>query len=96
MTTVSWRCYQYEKQFRTVYYACTFLPTAVTTGTTTTAAATANAKTTNKSAATTVLHNYINENQNCDDEYLDQTNSKPHLSFPLLLHTLFSAINQCK
>ena len=39
---------------------------------------------------------YINENQNCDDKDLDETNSKPHLSFPLLLHTLFSAINQCK
>ena len=39
---------------------------------------------------------YINENQNCDDEDLDETNSKSHLSFPLLLHTLFSAINQCK
>ena len=38
----------------------------------------------------------INENQNCDDEDLDETNSKSHLSFPLLLHTLFSAINQCK
>ena len=36
---------------------------------------------------------YINENQNYDDEELDNTNSKPHLSFPLLLHTLFSAIN---
>ena len=39
---------------------------------------------------------YINENQSCDDEDLDETNSKSHLSFPLLLHTLFSAINQCK
>ena len=39
---------------------------------------------------------YINENQNCDEEDLDETNSKSHLSFPLLLHTLFSAINQCK
>ena len=39
---------------------------------------------------------YLNENQNCDDEDLDETNSKSHLSFPLLLHTLFSAINQCK
>ena len=39
---------------------------------------------------------YINENQNCDDEDLDETNSKSHLSFPLLLQTLFSAINQCK
>ena len=39
---------------------------------------------------------YINENQNCDDEDLDETNSKSHLSFPLLLHALFSAINQCK
>ena len=39
---------------------------------------------------------YINENQNCDDEDLDETNSKSHLSFSLLLHTLFSAINQCK
>ena len=38
---------------------------------------------------------YLNENQNCDDEDLDEINSKPHLSFPLLLHTLFSAINQC-
>ena len=32
---------------------------------------------------------YINENQNCDDEDLDETNSKPHLSFLLLLHTFF-------
>ena len=32
---------------------------------------------------------YINENQNCDDEDLDETNSKSHLSFPLLLHTFF-------
>ena len=39
---------------------------------------------------------YLNENQNCDDKDLDEINSKPHLSFPLLLHTLFSAINQCK
>ena len=39
---------------------------------------------------------YLNENQNCDDEDLDETNSKPHLPFHLLLHTLFSAINQCK
>ena len=39
---------------------------------------------------------FINENQNCDDEDLDETNSKPHLPFHLLLHTLFSAINQCK
>ena len=39
---------------------------------------------------------YINENQNCDDKDLDETNSKSRLSFPLLLHTLFSAINQCK
>ena len=39
---------------------------------------------------------YINENQNCDDEDLDETNSKSHLSFPLLLHTTFSVINQCK
>ena len=39
---------------------------------------------------------YLNGNQNCDDKDLDETNSKPHLSFPLLLHTLFSAINQCK
>ena len=39
---------------------------------------------------------YINENQNFDDEDLDETNSKSHLSFALLLHTLFSAINQCK
>ena len=39
---------------------------------------------------------FINENQNCDDEDLDETNSKPHLSFSLLLHTLFSAINQRK
>ena len=29
-------------------------------------------------------------------QYLDETNSKSHLSFPLLLHALFSAINQCK
>ena len=39
---------------------------------------------------------YLNENQNCDDEDLDEINSKPHLSFPLLLHTLFSGINHCK
>ena len=39
---------------------------------------------------------YISENHNCDDEDLDQTNSKSHLYFPLLLHALFSAINQCK
>ena len=39
---------------------------------------------------------YINENQNCDDKDLDEANSKSHLSFPLLLHRLFSAINQCK
>ena len=39
---------------------------------------------------------YINKNQNCDDDDLDETNSKPHLSFPLLFHTLFLAINQCK
>ena len=39
---------------------------------------------------------YLNENQNCDDEDLDEANSKPHFSFPLLLHTLFSVINQCK
>ena len=32
---------------------------------------------------------YLNENQNCDDEDLDETNSKPHLSFLLLLHTFF-------
>ena len=37
---------------------------------------------------------YLNENQNCDDEDLDETNSKSHLSFPLLLHTLFSAKDQ--
>ena len=41
-------------------------------------------------------HYYINENQNCDDEDLDKINSKSHLSFPLLLHTLFSVMNQCK
>ena len=39
---------------------------------------------------------YKNENQNCDEEDLDETNSKSHLSFPLLLHTLSSVINQCK
>ena len=39
---------------------------------------------------------YINENQNFDDEDLDETKAKSHLSFPLLLHMLFSAINQCK
>ena len=32
---------------------------------------------------------YLNENQNCDDEDLDETNSKPHLSFLLLLHRFF-------
>ena len=31
---------------------------------------------------------YINKNQNCDDEDLDETNWKPQLYFPLLLHTL--------
>ena len=41
-------------------------------------------------------HCYLYENQNCDDKDLDETNSKPHLSFTFLLHTLFSAINQCK
>ena len=30
---------------------------------------------------------YLNKKQNCDDEDLDETNSKSHLSFPLLLHT---------
>ena len=40
-------------------------------------------------------HYYINENQNCDHKDLDETNSKSH-PFPLLLHILFSAINQCK
>ena len=39
---------------------------------------------------------YINQNQNCDDEDFDETNLKPHLYFSLLLHTLFSAINQDK
>ena len=39
---------------------------------------------------------YLNENQNCHDEDLDEANSKPRLYFPLLLHTLFSVINQCK
>ena len=39
---------------------------------------------------------YINENQYYDDEDLDESNWKSHLSFPLLLHALFSAINQCK
>ena len=38
----------------------------------------------------------INENQNCDNEDLDESNSKSQLSFTLLLHTLFLAINQCK
>ena len=32
---------------------------------------------------------YLNQNQNCGNEELDETNSKPHLSFPLLLQTLF-------
>ena len=40
-TAVSWRCYQYGKQFKTVYYNCTFLSTAATTGENTEAAATA-------------------------------------------------------
>ena len=31
----------------------------------------------------------INENQNCENEDLDETNSKSHLSFPLFLHMLF-------
>ena len=39
---------------------------------------------------------YLNENQNCDGNDLDETNSKPHLSFPLFLHRLFLAKNQCK
>ena len=65
------------------------LPTATTTGITTAEVAIA----TNKSTATTVL---LNENQNCDDEDLDEANSKPHLSSPLLLHTRFLATNQCK
>ena len=87
-TTVSWRCYQYGKQFRTVYCCCTFLPTATATETITAAAAT---------TANQQPQQYcINENQNCDDEDLDETSSKSHLSFPLLLHALFSAINQCK
>ena len=38
---------------------------------------------------------YLNGNQNRNDEDLDETNSKPHTYFPLLLHTLFLAINQC-
>ena len=38
----------------------------------------------------------LNENQNCDDQDLDETSSKPHLSFPLLLQRFFLAINQCK
>ena len=45
-----WQCYQYRKQFRTVYYACTFLPSTVTTATT--------ATTTNSATATTVLHKW--------------------------------------
>ena len=58
-TTVSWRWYQYGKQFRTIYYCCTFLPAATTTGTTAAAAAaTTTATTTNKSTATTVLHKW--------------------------------------
>ena len=39
---------------------------------------------------------YINENPTCEEEDLDKANSKSHLSFSLLLHALFSAINQCK
>ena len=39
---------------------------------------------------------YINENQNRDNKDLDEASSKSHLSFPLLLHTLFLVINQCK
>ena len=39
---------------------------------------------------------YLHENQNRDDETLDETNSKPHFSVPLLFRTLFSAINRCK
>ena len=39
---------------------------------------------------------YLYENQKRDDKDLDETNSKPHLSFLLMLHPLFSAINQCK
>ena len=69
------------------------LTTATTTETTTEASAattTTTAITANKSTC------YLNENQNCDDEDLDEINLKPHLSFHLLLHTLFSAINQCK
>ena len=60
------------------------LPTATTTGATTAAAA----------ATTTAqqqLKNqqpqcYLNENQNCDNEDLDKTSSKSHLSFPCFTH----------
>ena len=46
-------CYQYRKEFRTVYYACTFLPT--------TAAATTTATTTNNATVTTVLHKWASK-----------------------------------
>ena len=53
-TTVTWRCYNYGKEFKTVCYACTFLPAATTTGTITAATATTTTTTTtNKVAATT-------------------------------------------
>ena len=32
---------------------------------------------------------YLNENKNCDDQDLDETSSKPHLSFPFLLQRFF-------
>ena len=60
------RRYQYGKQFRTVCYACTFLPTATTTGTTTTVATVNN--------STAVEQCSINDNQNCGDKDLDETN----------------------
>ena len=65
------------------------LPAATTTGTITAAAATT---ATNQQPQQC----YLYKNQNCDDKDLDETNSKPHLSFSVLLHTLFLAINQCK
>ena len=88
MTKFSWRCYQYGEPPRTVhYYACTFLPTASTTGTTIAAAAAITVATTNKSTVTTVLHKW---KSNGDDEDFDETNSKPHLSFPFVASYPFS------
>ena len=84
---VSWQCYQYGEKFRIVYYSCMSLPTAT------------NQKQLMHQQQQQQINQqpeqcYLNENQNCDDE--DVTNLKPDLSFLLLLHMLFSAINQFK